>query len=58
MVETVTDDEIEELIKVATLVGTRSYAEIVPVILAELLRLRRNLREIETERATDAASRL
>jgi hypothetical protein len=52
-----TDDEIEELIKVATLVGTRSYAEIVPVILAEILRLRRDLRSIAIERATDAASR-
>lgn len=50
-----TDSEIEGLIKVASLVGTRSYVEIVPIILTELLRLRRKLRDLEIEQATRSA---
>lgn len=51
-----TDGEIEELIKVASAFGTRTYVEIVPSILTELLRLRRKLRELEIEQATRSAA--
>jgi hypothetical protein len=51
-----TDLEIEEMIKVSSVVGTRSYVEVVPAILAELLRLRRKVRETEIERATEAVA--
>lgn len=52
-----TELEIKELVQTSALEGTRSYPKVIPKILAELLALRRKIKEMEIERATDVAAR-